>query len=160
MAGDPQREKFQQARRAATAGHLDEAIERCHAILSDDPRHRGALDLLGFAHFFKKEFAVAEQWCRKTLDLYPDHAYAHKGLGLCLARQGKLDDGLPHLHEAMRLEPKFFDPYWDTAVVLRDAGRYADALAVLRRGLAECPERASRARSMLEDLEARAGKGG
>jgi GTP-binding protein len=159
MAGDPQREKFQQARSAATAGRLDEAIGLCHTILSGDPRHRGALDLLGFAHFFKKEFAVAEQWCRKTLDLYPEHAYAHKGLGLCLARQGKLDDGLPHLREAMRLEPKFFDPYWDTAVVLRDAGRYAEALEVLRHGLSQCPERMGRARGLLDDLETRAGNG-
>ena len=159
MAVDPQREKFQQARSAATAGRLDEAIVLCHAVLSGDPRHRGALDLLGFAHFFKKEFAVAEQWCRKTLELYPEHAYAHKGLGLCLARQGKLDDGLPHLREAMRLEPKFFDPYWDTAVVLRDAGRYPEALEVLRRGLSQCPERMGRARGLLDDLETRAGNG-
>jgi GTP-binding protein len=159
MAGAPQQEKFQQARSAATAGRLDEAIGLCHAILSGDPRHRGALDLLGFAHFFKKEFAVAEQWCRKTLDLYPEHAYAHKGLGLCLARQGKLDDGLPHLREAMRLEPKFFDPYWDTAVVLRDAGRYTEALEVLRHGLSQCPERMERARGLLDDLQTRAGNG-
>jgi len=158
MADDPQREKFQQARSAATAGRLDEAIALCNEVLVADAQHRGALDLLGYAHFFKKEFAVAERWCRRTLELYPEHAYAHKGLGLCLARQGKLDEGLPHLREAMRLEPKFFDPYWDTVVVLREAGRFREALDTLRRGMAECPERAGRARGMLEDLETRVGE--
>ena len=156
MADDPHRENFLRARDAAQQGRHDEAIARCLEILDQDPQHRGALDLLGFAHFFKKEYATAEQWCRKTLEHYPDHAYGRKGLGLCLARQGKLDEGLVELHEAMRLEPKFFDPYWDTAVVLREAGRFDEALATLRRGLAERPEMATRARAFLADLEKQA----
>lgn len=155
MADDPHRETFLRARDAAQKGRHDEAIALCHRILEQDPKHRGALDLLGFAHFFKKEYATAEQWCRKTLEIYPNHAYGRKGLGLCLARQGKLDEGLAELHEAMRLEPKFFDPYWDTAVVLRDAGRFAEALETLRRGLRERPDMAGRARVFLADLEAK-----
>lgn len=156
MADDPHRETFLRAREAAQKGRHAEAIALCMGILEQDPKHRGALDLLGFAHFFKQEYATAEQWCRKTLEHYPDHAYGRKGLGLCLARQGKLDEGLVELHEAMRLEPKFFDPYWDTAVVLRDAGRYAEALETLRRGLKERPEMATRARVFLADLERKA----
>jgi GTP-binding protein len=159
MAADPHRETFDRARKAATAGKHDEAIARCNEILAADPRHRGALDLLGFAYFFKQEYSTAEGWCRKTLEHYPQHAYAHKGLGLCLARQGKLEEGLPHLREAMRLEPKFFDPYWDTAVVLREAGRNAEALEILRRGIEQCPERAPRAKALLEELERRAALG-
>jgi GTP-binding protein len=156
MADDPHRETFLRARDAAQKGRHDEAITLCLAILELDPKHRGALDLLGFAHFFKKEYATAEQWCRKTLEHHPDHAYGRKGLGLCLARQGKLDEGLVELHEAMRLEPKFFDPYWDTAVVLRDAGRFAEAVETLRRGLAERPDMATRAGKFLADLEKQA----
>lgn len=155
MADDPHRETFLRARDAAQQGRHDEAIALCHEILERDPAHRGALDLLGFAHFFKKEYATAEQWCRRTLEHYPNHAYGRKGLGLCLARQGRLDEGLVELHEAMRLEPKFFDPYWDTAVVLRDAGRFAEALETLRRGLRERPDMAGRARAFLADLEAK-----
>ena len=158
MADDPHRETFRRARDAAQQGRHDEAIALCHKILAREPKHRGALDLLGFAHFFKKEYATAEQWCRKTLELYPDHAYGRKGLGLCLARQGRLDEGLVELHEAMRLEPKFFDPYWDTAVVLREAGRFAEALEILRRGLRERPDMAGRARAFLADLEAKVGR--
>jgi tetratricopeptide (TPR) repeat protein len=157
MTDKAQGEKFCRARDAAQAKRFDEAIRICNEILAEDPQHRGALDMLGFAHFFKKEYEVAETWCRRTLEAYPDHAYAHKGLGLCLARQGKLDEGLKELHEAMRLEPKFFDPYWDTSVVLREAGRYAEAAEVLRRGIVECPDRAGRIRPVLEDLERRTG---
>jgi GTP-binding protein len=153
MADDPHREKFLRARDAAQKGRHDEAIARCLEILEQDPKHRGALDLLGFAHFFKKEYATAEEWCRKTLAHYPEHAYGRKGLGLCLARQGKLEEGLKELHEAMRLEPKFFDPYWDTAVVLREAGRFEEALATLRRGLVERPDMTARARAFIADLE-------
>ncbi|MBI5499444.1 MAG: ribosome biogenesis GTP-binding protein YsxC [Deltaproteobacteria bacterium] len=156
MSGDPQREQFDRARAAATAGRHDEAIALCGEILEVDPAHRGAMDLLGFAHFFKKEFATAEGWCRRTLERYPHHAYAHKGLGLCLARQGRLEEGLPHLHEAMRLEPDFFDPYWDTAVVLREAGRFAEAAEILRRGVERCPKQAARARGFLAELERKA----
>ena len=156
MPDDPQREKFDRARAAATAGRHDEAITLCGEILDDRPDHRGAMDLLGFAHFFKKEYATAEQWCRRTLERYPGHAYALKGLGLCLARQDRLDEGLTHLHEAMRLEPGFFDPYWDTAVVLREAGRHAEGAEILRRGIERCPKQAGRAGPLLAELEKKA----
>jgi hypothetical protein len=56
----------------------------------------------------------------------------------------------------MRLEPGFFDPYWDTAVVLREAGRYAEAVQILRRGLERCPKQAGRVRPLLAELEKKA----
>ena len=108
MADDPHKETFFEARRKAQDGAHDEAITLCESILADNPTHRGALDLLGFAHFFKGELATAESYCRRTLEAHPNHAYAFKGLGLCLARQDRLDEGLAHLNKAMALQPDYF----------------------------------------------------
>lgn len=155
MSDDPHRTEFVKARTDAQQGRLDEAIAGCERILAGNPTHRGAMDLLGFAHFFKGEYAVAESWCRRTLEAHPDHPYALKGLGLCVARQDRLEEGLGHLRRAIALDPKWFDPYWDTAVVLRDAGRLEEALGILRQGRVACPDHAGRAARFEAELERR-----
>ncbi|HEY5960468.1 MAG TPA: tetratricopeptide repeat protein, partial [Polyangiaceae bacterium] len=95
----------------------------------------------------------AEQACRRALAIEPHRAYSNKGLGLCLAKQGKLDEGLPYLHHAIAVEPNWFDPRWDLAVVLSEVGRYDEALAVLvemDRVLPDCAPRVAELRRQIQ----------
>jgi Flp pilus assembly protein TadD len=43
----------------------------------------------------------------RALQLKPDFAAAHNGLGVVLARQGKIHDAVYHFREAVRLDPNF-----------------------------------------------------
>jgi tetratricopeptide (TPR) repeat protein len=103
-----------------------------------------ALDLLGFVLFFQGRPEEAEQACRRAIAVAPDRAYSNKGLGLCLAKQGKVDEGLPYLRRAIALQPEWLDPRWDMAIVLHEAQRFEEALAVLVE--AECALPAERMR--------------
>ncbi len=139
----PRDPRLRAAQTAATERRLDDADLLLEELLAEAPDSLPALDLLGFVRFFQGRYAEAEAACRRCLELDPGRPYALKGLGLCLARQGQLAAGRAALEEAMVRKPGWFDPYWDLAVVLRDAGLPADALTVLARGRAAVPSRAA-----------------
>jgi tetratricopeptide (TPR) repeat protein len=105
------------------------------------PEDIRALDLLGYVLYFQEKPAEAEAVCRRTLDLAPNHAYALKGLGLCLAKAGNLSAAIDSIERAIAAKPDWFDPYWDLAVTLVDAGRTSEVIAVLRRARAALPGR-------------------
>lgn len=130
------------ASKAAQEKNLDEAASLLDQVLAEDPDHLHALDLFGFVRYFQGRYAEAEQYCRRALAIDANHAYAHKGLGLCIAKQGKVDEGIASLERAIVLSPQWGDPYWDLAVVLTETRRFQEALDVLAQGTAMVPKRA------------------
>ena len=93
--------------------------------------------------FSLRDYEASEGYNRRALALKPDHAFAHNGLGLCLARQGKLAEGTAAIEHAIALLPRWYDPYHDLAVVLAEAGKCDEACATLARGAAAIPESAA-----------------
>ncbi|MGC4066583.1 MAG: tetratricopeptide repeat protein [Polyangiaceae bacterium] len=142
-----------EAQEAAVARDYARAERLLGLVLAAQPCEIRALDLLGFVLFFQGRYAEAERACRRVLDLDSRHAYAHKGLGLCLARQGRVEEGVACLEEAIRIEPRWFDPRWDLAVVFKEAARILDALRVLREAESELPEHRGRYSAFREELE-------
>jgi Flp pilus assembly protein TadD len=111
-------------------------------VLEDQPKNVAALDLLGYVLYFQDRAEEAEQVCRKTLEIRPGHAYALKGLGLCIAKRGDTDEAVATIEAAIAAKPDWFDPYWDLCVTLVDAERYADACTVMKRAREKIPSRA------------------
>lgn len=142
------------AQAALQARDFPKARALLEEALRQSPDDLRLLDFAGFACFFAGDFVACEAHCRHALSFAPEHAYAWKGLGLALARQGRVDDGQQALERAIALQPRWFDPYWDLAVVLREAGRNGAAIDVLARGAASVPERAAEL-DRLRDLIAR-----
>ncbi len=138
------------ARRHAEARRFVEAERLLEEFLLEQPRSLTGWDLLGYVQYFAGRPADAERACRKALCIEPAHAYAKKGLGLCLAAQGNLELGLAELREAIALEPRWFDPRHDLCVTLLAAHRFEEAHAVVREALAVLPFHQGR----LERLEA------
>ena len=122
---------------------FEEAHRLLLGVLEQQPDLLAALDLLGFVCFSLKDYAAAEGYNRRALAQKPDHAFAHNGLGLSLARQGRLDEGRAAIERAIALAPRWYDPYHDLAVVLAEAGQHDDACATLERGQAAIPEAAA-----------------
>ena len=130
--------------REATA---EQRFEEAHRLLlrasALDSANLDVIDLLGFVCFSLRDYEASEAHNRRALALSANHAYAYCGLGLALARQGKLADGVSALERAIALSPHWYDPYHDLAVALAEANKLDEAVAVLARGSAAIPEAAA-----------------
>lgn len=131
-----------EARTLAQAKDLPRAERLLREVLETEPDSVPALDLLGYVLYFLDRSAEAERVCLRTLELAPEHPYALKGLGLCLAKRGAIDEAVRLLERAIELRATWFDPYWDLSVTLVEAGRYAEACAIITRARDAIPRRA------------------
>ena len=139
----------------AAAGESEEAKELLEQAVELAPGSYRAWDVLGFVRWSLGDIEGAEDCNRRSLKIKPLNAYAHKGLGICLADQGKLDDGVAELHHAMALKPLWVDPVHDLAVVLFRNERYEDALRWLREALKMDSKLAGKLKPLIEEAEAR-----
>ncbi len=144
------------ARTAALEKRMNDASLLLDQILERDPNHIRALDLYGFVRYFQKRYYVAEGYNREVLARLPGHAYALKGLGLCLARTQRLEEGLKLVREAITCKPTWADPYWDMAVVLNENERFEEAIEVLDEAIEKLTETA-RFESFKEKIKERMG---
>lgn len=93
------------------------------------------LNLYGYVSFRLGNYRLSLETNEKVLQKEPHSVYALKGKGLCLFRLGNQEEGIKLLQKAAALtDPSFMDPYYDLAVVLSEAGRKEEALAVIEEG--------------------------
>jgi tetratricopeptide (TPR) repeat protein len=140
------------AKRAAESRRLDEAEALLLQVLTLCSDNLKALDLLGFVRFFQGRYEECEKLCLRALEIKPDHAYAMSGLGMSLARQHKLDEGIAMLERAMATSPAWPEPYWDAAVILFEAGETVRAEAILQKGLQCAPKSHDRFEKLLSTI--------
>lgn len=138
---------------AAQNQQLEVAAQALDQVLDQEEDNLRALDLYGFVRFFQGRFAEGEAFCRRAIEASPQHAYAHKGLGLNLAKQGKLDEGVEWLQKAIALKPEWVDPYWDLSVVLYEAKQYDQAQQILARAQVAIPQQRQRFLSFSAKIE-------
>ena len=146
---------IEQTRAAINEHGLGEARERIKEGLALAPDNLTLLDLGGFVCFFLGDYVATESYCRRALAIKSDHAYACKGLGLALARQGRVEEGVQSLERAIALAPEWVDSYWDLAVTLLEAGRSDEALQAVERGETAVPAEAKRLRSLAQTIRTR-----
>ena len=80
---------------------------------------------------------------REALYLDPSSASSHRGLGIALTRERRLDEAIEALREAVRLEPRSGLSHAHLALALREQGKLDDAIAELRQALAFEPRNAA-----------------
>jgi tetratricopeptide (TPR) repeat protein len=86
-------------------GEIDKARGNYQKALATWP---GQVDVLRAAARMEDrlgQMPVAENLYRQAVALNPQHAGAHNDLGLCLARQGKLEASVQEIERAIQLQP-------------------------------------------------------
>jgi len=77
---------------------------------------------------------------RKTLARNPGAWMAHNNLGEILVRQGKLDEGIEHYLETLRLKPDHANARSNLGAALASQGKLDEAVAPLREALSLTPD--------------------
>jgi tetratricopeptide (TPR) repeat protein len=128
------------SRRSLSGCRFEDArslLEQAHLQAPSDLQ---VLDLLGFVSFMRKDHVAGERYCRQALLTKPNHAYAHSGLGMHLARLGQWDSAILAIEQAILHSPRWIEPYRDFAILLGEVGRIEEAKRYLERGRQAIPE--------------------
>lgn len=90
--------------------------------------------ILGLVYFCARNTAAEEQQYLRALTLNPNDANVLATYGGALVALGRIEEGISHFREAMRINPFHPEWYWTSlGRVLYAARRYADAVEALNR---------------------------
>ncbi len=89
-----------------------------------------------------QRWTEAESHLRIALEIEPGNGRAHMNLGSALAAQGRVDDGIRHLEQALRLAPHIPETFGLLAQAYQDQRRYAEAAVMYRRAVEVMPDNA------------------
>jgi tetratricopeptide (TPR) repeat protein len=135
---------------AENTGDLEKAIVEYEQALQINPKNEHAHQRLGFILCnVKRDPKAGLQHTAEALRLNPSDGCAHFDLGVALMEQGRLDEALAHLSEALRLLPDGFDQRYCPAemnCLLGDAysrkGMAREAVQALGKAVASAPRHA------------------
>lgn len=108
---------------AYSAGDLPRARTHLTRAIQLDPKSKDAHSYLAGIHLETGRYELAAEHARYALDLPPrwGEAMARRTLGFSLVALGRTEEGLAHLHEALRLQPAD-DELRDTVRRLEEGG--------------------------------------
>jgi len=121
------------------AGRLQEAEQLYRLILAQQPKHAGAMHLLGVIAHQMGRNDVAVDLIRRALALNPNNAKAQNNLGNVLKEMGQLDGAIAAFRQAIALSHDLPEAHSNLGSVLKDKGELAEAIAVCRKAIALRP---------------------
>ena len=140
------------AKAHAGAGMLECAQGLLHEALSLQPQSPGPLLLLARVYEARGAAARAVEACRKVLEFEPDHEEARNLLPALQQARERQEKRLGELRQRFQAEPESVDTCLSFADALLGAEQTAEALGVLRKGLARNPEEARLANELAWQL--------
>ena len=120
-------------------GRLREAESMYRQILSHQPEHADALEMLGVLAHQMGRSAEAVELIRRAIALNPHTADYYSNLGGILTTQGRLDDAIAAYRQALALRPDLAEAHNNLGVALKRAGQLDEAIASYRRAIALQP---------------------
>ncbi|WP_431262130.1 protein kinase domain-containing protein [Roseateles chitinivorans] len=112
-------------------GKSDAAFEAASAARERHPDDRLYVDLVGWLHFERGEFAAAEREFRASIRLQPDAVFAYANLNATLLRLGRPEEALQVLQQGLQIRPAG-RLYTNLGNALYARGDYASAAEAFR----------------------------
>lgn len=147
QTSNPNASLLQHAAQAMSAGQLAIAEKDLQSVLRAAPEDYRALDLLGVVRVLQQNEREAEQLFLRAIRKKPDFAAARAHLGLLYRQQKRIEDALPQLREAVRIDASRRDAADALVRILQDqaraaveSGDYAKALPLLTEAEKYAPE--------------------
>lgn len=130
---------LQNAWRQHQAGNLNEAARLYNDVLTANPRHPGALQMLGFLHFQREEFGEAEKLMARALKIEPNSVDALYNHGCALQALDRHKEAAESFGKALALKRDHAPIHLNLGNSLFRLGRHKEALASYDRALAIQP---------------------
>jgi protein O-GlcNAc transferase len=104
------------------AGRLRAAFDGYRTILQREPRHAGALHLLGLLAHQTGDNPTAEGLIRQAIAIAPGEGLYHANLGVVLIQMRRMEEATATLRQAVRLQPDHFGAQSNLGVALCATG--------------------------------------
>jgi predicted O-linked N-acetylglucosamine transferase (SPINDLY family) len=118
---------FQQAVAIYRQGRLEDAEALCRKTLKGDPRHTGALHLLGVIHLRRRNPAGAIDAFDRLLKLQPRSPDVLNNRAMALFDVGRQDEALASFDKALAIRPDYPEALNNRAGLLEAVRRYSEA---------------------------------
>lgn len=132
--------QFNQALVFLQGGNLAEAERACEQVLSQQPNHFDALQLLAIIAAQTRRMERAAELFRRAIGLNPTVASVHNNLGNVLTELGRSTDALASYHNAIALKADYAEAYNNRGTALLDLDRPVEALASYDQAIALKPD--------------------
>ena len=144
----PVEEALHAAFQALISGRVAEAETVSRRVLAAQPRHAGALHLLGLVANHVGRLDDAERLIRQAAEFNPKDADARNSLGSILIGRGRFEDAVATFDAALAIRPNFAEALANRGQALQRLGRLDDAIASCRRALTLRPDLIEARKSM------------
>ncbi len=134
---------FAAAQQEYQQGRPERAEQLYGEVLAADPRHTGALHLMGILAAETGRHEQALELIRKAISIDPASGVYHRNLGAVLQMMGRLEEAAAECRQALRLTPGDVHALGNLGGVLRDLGKPEEALPHLERAVTLNPSHAA-----------------
>ena len=126
---------FRLAHLCARTGRIDEARRCYQKALELDPSYRTPYNSSGLWNLWGRRFRASEQEHRSTLDLDPQDAYAHYGMGRLAARRKRWSEAQEWYAKAVALDGGLVDAWRELGNACYALGQRQNAIEAYTRAL-------------------------
>jgi tetratricopeptide (TPR) repeat protein len=123
-------------------GQLSAALEKAQLLVVGYPSSSIVWNILGATNSDLKKLTEAELCLKKAIELSPNDAGSHYGMGIILHEQGKFDDAIEAYRRALNIKPDYADAHSRMGITLRDQGKLEAAIEVYQLALSILPNSA------------------
>jgi len=143
-------ENIQKGNRNVQQGLFEEAIKNYEIISKDHPYFPDAEFYKGLTRFRQKDIEGAAKFFKKTLDIYPEHRKAKKGLdnvtkqllnaGNKSYKRRDVSKAIDYYEKALELDSNFYLAYFQLGVLQKKQGQSKEAIESLQKVLEIKPD--------------------
>ena len=136
-------EKIQNGNRNVQQGQYEEAIKEYNLVSKEHPYFPDAEFYKGLTRFRQKDIDAAAEHFKKTLDIYPEHIKARKGLdnvtkqflnaGNKSYKRGDVSKATNYYEKALEFDSEFYLAYFQLGVLQKKQGQSKKAIESLKK---------------------------
>ena len=131
--------EFQSGLSALRAGKFYDAERLFKAVLRAEPKHVGALNLMGVVLMQCKRFAEAEDYFRRALQQHPSSDATLYNYGIVLKALNRPLEALQRFNQALTINPSVAESWNNLGTICNDLKRHEEAIGDFDKAIAIDP---------------------